>query len=78
MALLASRAASAKNTQPGACEDLEQFVGVIRNDRTKPKIPAKLATAWSQSAQEIEASLGCKRPVPARGRHRGHRSGRRR
>jgi hypothetical protein len=85
---LSSRAATVKadrrkSTQPGACEDLEQFVDVIGNDqhRTKPKIPAKLATAWSQAAYDIEASLGCMRhgrqspSRPAHGQHRGHRSG---
>ena len=91
-ALLSSRAATAKadrrkSKQSGACEDLEQFVEVIRNDqhRTKPKIPAKLATAWSQAAYDIETSLGCMRhgrqssrhpsQPPAHGQHRGHRSG---
>ncbi len=90
-AVLSSRAATTKadrrkSTQSGACKDLEQFVAVIRNDRhrVKPKIPAKLATVWSQSAQEIEASLGCTRSVgessrhpsgPAHGHHRGHRFG---
>ncbi len=90
-ALLSSRAAAAKadrrkGTQPGACGDLEQFVEVIGNDQheTKPKIPAKLDTSWSQAARGIEASLGCTRPGrqpsrhpsrPAHGQHRGHRSG---
>ena len=91
--LLLSRAATAKadrrkSMQPDACEDLEQFVEVIRNDqyRAKPKIPAKLATAWSQAASGIEASLGCTRPGRESSRHssrsahghdRGHRSARR-
>ena len=90
---LASRAATAKadrrkSMQPDACEDLEQFVKVIRGDqhRAKPKIPAKLATAWSQAAGGIEASLGCTRPGrepfghssrPAHGHDRGHHSARR-
>jgi hypothetical protein len=89
--LLSSRAATAKagrrkSMQPDACEDLEQFVDVIRNDqhRRKPKIPAKLATAWSQAASGIEASLGCTRPGressrhssrPVHGHDRGHSSG---
>jgi hypothetical protein len=89
--LLSSRAATAKadrwkSTQPDTCEDLEQFVDVIRNDqhRTKPKIPAKLATAWSRAAYDIETSLGCMRhgrqssrnpSRPVHGQHRGHRSG---
>ncbi len=88
--LLSSRAATAKadrrkSMQPDACGDLEKFVDVIRNDqhRAKPKIPAKLATAWSQAASGIEASLGCTRPGressrhssgPAHGHDRGHRS----
>ncbi|HEV3093346.1 MAG TPA: hypothetical protein VGY30_02400, partial [Solirubrobacteraceae bacterium] len=92
-ALRSSRAATGKagrrkSTQSGACEDLEQFVEAIGSDHhtTKPKIPAKLDTAWSRSAQEIEASLGCTQPVressrhpsrPAHGHHRGHHSGRR-
>ena len=89
--LLWSRAAMAKadrrkSTQPDACEDLEQFVDVIRDDqhRTKPKIPAQLAMAWSRSAYDIETSLVCmrhgrqssrnSRPL-VHGQHRGHRSG---
>ncbi|MGA9315034.1 MAG: hypothetical protein WBV77_10440, partial [Solirubrobacteraceae bacterium] len=90
-ALLSSRAAKAdrrKVMQPDACEALEEFVNVIKNDqhRAKPKIPAKLATAWSQAASGIEASLGCTRPGrqssrhssrPAHGHDRGHRSARR-
>ncbi len=86
---LSSRAATKvdrrKSTQ-FACEDLEQFVDVIRGDqhRNRPKIPAKLATAWSQAANGIEASLGCVRhgrqssrkpSPPVHGQHHGHRSG---
>jgi hypothetical protein len=91
--LISSRAATAKaerrkSTQSGACGDLEQFVDVIGNDQhsPKPKIPAKLATAWGQAAYGIETSLGCMRhgrqssrkpSRPAHGQHRGHRSSRR-
>ncbi len=87
---LSSRAATAKadrwkSTRSGACEDLEQFIDVIGNDqhRTKPKIPAKLATTWSRAAYDIEASLGCMRDGrqssrksgrPVHEQHRGHRS----
>ncbi len=44
-----------------ACQDLEQFIGLIERDqsRRKPQIPASLASAWIQSARDIEASLGC-------------------
>jgi len=82
----AKKADRRKSTQ-FACEDLEQFVEVIRDDqhRNRPKIPAKLATAWSQAANGIEASLGCTRhgresssrnpSRPVHGQHRGHRSG---
>ena len=93
-ALLSPRGATTKaqrrvSTLSGACEDLQQFIDVIENDQHshKPKIPAKLATAWSQAAHDIEASLGCTDPARqsarhssrhAHGRHhRGHRSGRR-
>jgi hypothetical protein len=88
MALVSSRGATKvgrKSTRPGACNDLQQFVQVIKSDqrRGKPKIPAKLATAWSQAAEGIEASLGCTShdkshghsSQHAHGRHRGHRSG---
>ncbi|HEV7936463.1 MAG TPA: choice-of-anchor Q domain-containing protein [Solirubrobacteraceae bacterium] len=75
-----------KSKQSGACEYLEQFVDVIGNDqgRARPKIPAKLATAWSRAAYEIETSLGCMRhgrqssrhpSLPVHGQRRGHRSG---
>ena len=87
---ISSRAATAKKADRRkstqlACEDLEQFVEVIRDDqhRNRPKVPTKLATAWSQAANGIEASLGCMRhgrqasrnpSRPVHGQHRGHRS----
>ncbi len=63
-ALLSSKATKAdrhNRGHAGACEDLQQFIDVIKNDqhRRKPKIPAKLAVAWSKAASDIEASLGC-------------------
>ncbi len=84
-AATAKKADRRKSTQL-ACEDLEQFVEVIRDDqhRNRPKIPAKLATAWAQAANGIEASLGCTRhgrqssrkpSPPVHGQHGGHRSG---
>ncbi len=84
-AATAKKADRRKSTQL-ACEDLEQFVEVIRDDqhRNRPKIPAKLATAWAQAADGIEASLGCthhgrqssrKPSPPVHGQHGGHRSG---
>ncbi len=91
--VLSSRAATAKvdrrkSMQPDACEALGEFINVIGNDqhRARPKIPAKLATAWIQAASRVEASLGCARPGgassrhpsrPAHGHDRGHRSARR-
>jgi len=88
---ISSRAAKAKKADRRkstqlACEDLEQFVEVIRDDqhRNRPRIPAKFATAWSQAANGIETSLGCMRhgrqssrnpSLPVHGQHRGHRSG---
>src|SRR3984957_9746228 len=87
---ISSRAATAKKADRRkstqlACEDLEQFVEVIRDDqhRNRPKVPTKLATAWSQAANGIEGSLGCMRhgrqasrnpSRPVHGQHRGHRS----
>src|ERR1700722_2372263 len=60
---ISSRAATAKKADRRkstqlACEDLEQFVEVIRDDqhRNRPKIPAKLATALAQAANGIEGS----------------------
>ncbi|MFZ2112329.1 MAG: IPT/TIG domain-containing protein, partial [Solirubrobacteraceae bacterium] len=84
-AATAKKADRRKSTQL-ACEDLEQFAEVIRDDqhRNRPKIPAKLATAWAQAANGIEASLGCTRhgrqssrkpSPPVHGQHGGHRSG---
>ena len=63
-ALLSSKATKAdrhKRGHAGACDDLQQFIDVIKNDqhRRKPKIPAKLAAAWSKAASDIDASLGC-------------------
>ncbi|HEY5286937.1 MAG TPA: IPT/TIG domain-containing protein [Solirubrobacteraceae bacterium] len=88
---ISSRGATAKKSDPRkstqfACDDLGQFVEVIRDDqhRNRPKIPAKLATAWSQAANGIEASLGCMRhgrqssrnpSRPVHGQHGGQRSG---
>ena len=83
-AATAKKADQRKSTQL-ACEDLEQFVEVIKDDqhRNRPKIPTKLAAAWSQAANGIETSLGCMRhgrqssrnpSQPAHGQHRGHRS----
>jgi hypothetical protein len=44
-----------------ACRPLAAFIDVITFDqsRHRPKIPAGLAKAWVQAAQNIEASLGC-------------------
>ncbi len=44
-----------------AFEDLEQFIAVIARDqsRRRPQIPRGLASAWSQSARSIAASLSC-------------------
>jgi hypothetical protein len=62
-----------ESMHPSACADLRQFVVVIENDQHshKPKIPAKLATAWIQSAHKIEASLGCRTPAKQASRHSG-------
>jgi hypothetical protein len=52
-----------------ACQELEQFVELIRRDqrRRRPGIPASLASAWSQSAHNIEATLGCESNEPSDG-----------
>jgi hypothetical protein len=86
-ALLSSRQATTKagreSRHPSACEDLQQFVEVIEHDQhsRRPKIPAKLAKAWSAVADDIEASLGCTshdKPPGHSSRHahghNGHRS----
>jgi hypothetical protein len=48
-------------TDQSACRELEWFIDLIARDqsRRRPKIPAQLASAWSQTARSVEASLGC-------------------
>jgi hypothetical protein len=86
----AARKVGNRSKQSGTCKDLQQFVDTIKADqqRARPKIPAKLATSWSLTANNIEASLGCtnsdgrqasnRSGRHAHGNHRGHRSGHRR
>ena len=68
-----------KSGRPGAaCEALQQFIDVVGHDQhsRKPKIPAKLATAWSQAADGIEASLGCTSQEKTQGHSSQHAHGR--
>jgi hypothetical protein len=87
-ALLSSKVAKVDRHKSGppvaACEDLQQFIDVVGDDQhsRKPKIPAKLAMAWSKAADDIESSLGCTAHDKSAGHssrhghgHRGHRSG---
>ncbi len=87
-ALLSSKVAKVDRHESGppvaVCEDLQQFINVIGDDRhsRKPKIPAKLATAWSKAADDIESSLGCTAHDKSAGHssrhghgHRGRRPG---
>ncbi len=45
-----------------AHQDLQQFIGLIAYDqsRRRPRIPRDLASAWTQAAGSIEASLSCR------------------
>jgi hypothetical protein len=50
-----------RDGQESACSELERFIELVARDqsRKRPRIPPQLASAWSQTALSVQASLRC-------------------